>query len=147
MSAVITVAAANVGPDNDAVTDPQRNAFKIRIGFIATDCGDGSDVFMSLNDREGNRPGSAGSAILPDVSLVGVLVRSANARDFHLHEQASGRGFGQRILTNFVASGFHECCRENSLGRHTNLSCSLFRRGHRIWSEKIPGTRKSPGVE
>src|SRR5579862_605783 len=102
---------------------------------------------MSLNDREGNRPGSAGSAILAHISLIGVLVRSANPRDFHLHKYASGRRVRKGILANFVASGFHERCRENALGRHTNLSWFDFDEVPDLMVENSGGTRKSPEVE
>ncbi len=106
MAAVVALAAADVGSDDDTVANLQRNGFKVCVEPVAADGCDRSDILMSLDDGKGHRPRRTRSSILADVALVSVFVRPTDSGDFHLHQHTTGRGIRQRILADLVMTGF-----------------------------------------
>ena len=114
MTAVVAFPAANVGADNDAIAHAQRDSLKVSVFAVSSDGRNRTDVLVPLDDRKFQ----FAAAVLRGVALKGVLVRSANTGQFHLHQNATGCRFRQRIFPDFVSPWLNQRRREHALGRH-----------------------------
>ncbi len=109
VAAVVAVAAGDVGADNDAIADFERDAFEVSVVAVAADGRDGADVFVALDQRKFE----FARTVLRGETLVSVLIGAANAGQLHFDEDAAGLGIRQRIFAELVASGFDEGCGQN----------------------------------
>src|SRR6516225_2949684 len=92
---------------------------------------------MSLNDRKRNLSWHATPTILCGVALKSVFIRSAYSRHFHSYQHTTRRRIGQRVLTDFVTSGFDQSSGEHACARHKEASFIL--RPESIACERNPG--------
>jgi len=106
VTAVIAVAAGDVGADNDAIADFERDAFEVGVVAVATNGCDSANVFVALDQGEFE----FARTVLRGETLIGVFVGAANAGQFHFDKDATGLGLGQGIFAEFVVSGFDERC-------------------------------------
>jgi hypothetical protein len=117
VTAVVALAAANVGADNYAVTDAQRDPLKIGVIAVSSDGRNGANILVALDDREFQ----LAAAVLRGIALKGVLVRSANTGQFHFDQDATCSRFRQWIFLYFILTWFNKCRREYALGRHRSV--------------------------
>ena len=105
--AVVALAADDVGADDDAVPDLERLAVEVRVRPPAARRADRrhrADVLVALDDRERDLLRGLGAGVLRRVALVRVLVRPADARERHPHDDAARGRIRHRVVADLVAA-------------------------------------------
>jgi hypothetical protein len=106
--AVITFSAEYIGADNYAISDLERDVFEVVIAAVPANGSDGSDVFVSLDDRKRDLPAGSVAGILSRVALKCVLVGSANPGQLHFDQNASWLRLRERVFAHLISARFDE---------------------------------------